>query len=222
MIPAPTRRTLIALAAAGLCAASLGVAALGPAPARADAASDALVSRAIGYLDGVNNVKARFTQSDARGDVAQGTVYLARPGRARFEYDPSAGLLITSDGATVTIYNTRLNSVQHAALSSTPLAVFLADHVRLDRGAHITRVDAQPNGGFSITARDGHNLAGGEITLYFDDHPLRLVGWAVTDAQAHTTRVALGPFTPFAATSPAFFSAGPAPAARPDGGVTRW
>ena len=210
-----TRRSLIALAAAGLCAAAIA------GPALADAASDGLVSRAIAYLDGVNDVKARFTQSDARGDVAQGTVYFARPGRARFDYDPPAGLLITSDGTTVAIYNTRLKSVQRAPLSSTPLAVFLADHIRLDRGAHVTRVDPQPNG-FSITARDARNVGGGEITLYFDEGPLRLVGWSVTDAQARTTRVALGPLTPFAAPSPAFFSQGPAPMSPPNGGVTRW
>jgi hypothetical protein len=111
--------------------------------------------------------------------------------------------------------------VQRAPLSSTPLAVFLADHIRLDRGARVTRVDAQPNG-FSITARDDHNVGGGEISLFFDQGPLRLVGWSITDAQAHATRVSLGPLTPFAAPSPAFFSQGPAPATHPAGGVTRW
>jgi len=212
----PTRRaTLVMLSGAALAAAFAG-------PALADAASDGLISRAVAYLDSVNNVKARFTQSNPHGDVAQGTVYLQRPGRARFDYDPEAGLLMTSDGTTVAIYNMRLKSVQRAPLSSTPLAVFLADHVRLDRGAHVTRVDPQPNG-FSLTARDDRSIAGGEITLFFDDKPaLRLTGWSITDTQARVTRVALGPMTPFTAPSPAFFSAGPSPPPRPDGSVTRW
>jgi outer membrane lipoprotein-sorting protein len=214
MIAAPSRRTaLITLAGAALAAAA--------APAFADAASDGMITRAVAYLDTVNDVRAHFTQSDPRGNVAEGTVYLARPGRARFEYDAAAGLLITSDGQTVAIYNTRLHSVQKIPLTSTPLAVFLADHIRLDRGAHVTRVDPQPTG-FSITARDDRNIAGGEITLFFDDRPLRLSGWSITDAQARVTHVALGPLTPFAAPSPAFYSAGPAPTPRPDGGVTRW
>ena len=194
----PTRRAaLTALAAAALAS-----------PALAADPNDSLVAKAVAYLDGVNDVKARFAQSDAHGDVAEGTVYLARPGRARFEYDPPSGLLITSDGRTVTLTDSRLKTVQRLPLSSTPLAVFLADHIRLDRGATITRVDPGVDG-FSITARDTRNLAGGEITLYFADRPMRLSGWAITDAEAHTTRVSLGALTPFAPPSDGFFTQGP-------------
>jgi outer membrane lipoprotein-sorting protein len=194
-----TRRAVLAVLAIGV---------LAPGLASADPATDPRVAKAVAYLDTINDVKARFTQSDARGDVAQGTVYLARPGRARFEYDPPSGLLITSDGRTVTLTDTRLKTVQRIPLSSTPLAVFLADHVRLDRGAQVTRVDPSADG-FSITARDSRNLAGGEITLYFSNSPMRLTGWAIIDAQARTTRVSLGAFSPMGAQSDAFFSQGP-------------
>jgi outer membrane lipoprotein-sorting protein len=182
---------------------------LAPSIAAAAAADDPRVAKAVAYLDGVNDVKARFAQSDGRGAVAEGTVYLARPGRARFEYDPPSGLLITSDGRTVTLTDARLKTLQRIPLASTPLAVFLAEHVRLDHGAQITRVDASADG-FSITARDTRNLSGGEITLYFTDRPMRLSGWAITDAQARTTRVSLGALTPFAPPSDAFFTQGPA------------
>jgi len=175
----------------------------------ASPADDPLVARAVAYLDSLNDVKARFAQSDARGDVAEGAVYLARPGRARFEYDPPSGLLITSDGRTVTLTDARLKTFQRIPLSSTPLAVFLADHIRLDHGAQVTRVDPGADG-FSITARDTRSVAGGEITLYFADRPMRLSGWAITDAQARTTRVSLGALTPFAPPSDGFFTQGPA------------
>ncbi|HEX3920314.1 MAG TPA: outer-membrane lipoprotein carrier protein LolA [Caulobacteraceae bacterium] len=197
---ATTRRAILAVLAAGAAA---------PRLALADPASNPLVAKAVAYLDTVNNVKARFTQSDTRGDVAQGTVYLSRPGRARFEYDPPSGLLITSDGRTVTLTDTRLKTFQRIPLTSTPLAVFLADHVRLDRGAQITRVDPSADG-FSITARDTRNLAGGEITLYFSNSPMRLTGWAIIDAQARTTRVSLGAFSPMGAQPDSFFTQGPA------------
>jgi outer membrane lipoprotein-sorting protein len=182
---------------------------LAPSPALCAAADDPRVAQAVAYLDTLNDVKARFAQSDGRGDVAEGAVYLARPGRARFEYDPPSGLLITSDGRTVTLSDARLKTLQRIPLASTPLAVFLADHVRLDRGARVTRVDPSADG-FSITARDTRNLSGGEITLYFADRPMRLSGWAITDAQARTTRVSLGALTPFSPPSDAFFSQGPA------------
>jgi outer membrane lipoprotein-sorting protein len=210
-----TRRAalLTFAAAAGAIAAS---------PAFAAAGDNPLVARAVTYLDSVNNVKGRFTQSDNRGDVAQGTVYLARPGRARFEYDPPSGLLITSDGKTVIVSDSRLKTFQRYPLASTPLAVFLADHIRLDHGASVTRVD-QTADGFSITARDGHGLSSGEITLYFSKAPMRLTGWAITDVQARTTRVSLGALTP-AATPASLFDQVPGGRQEPadPNGVTRW
>jgi len=178
-----------------------------PALARADIspADQALVSRAVTYLDGLTAVKGAFQQTDPRGVSVTGTFYLARPGRARFEYNPPSGLLITSDGKTVTLSDSRLKSFQRFPLSSTPLALFLADHIHLDKGAQIQRVDHSA-GGFSISARDGRGLAQGQITLYFAEAPLRLSGWAIVDAQGRATRVSLGALSPLSDASPDLFT----------------
>jgi outer membrane lipoprotein-sorting protein len=192
----PTRR-LTLLAAGALLAA--------PALALADADDDALVARAVAYLDGLVAEKGAFQQTDARGGQVTGTFYIARPGRARFEYDPPSGLLITSDGKTVVLSDSRLKTFQRMPLSSTPLGVFLAQHIRLDRGARIVRVDRSP-GGFSITARDGRGVAQGQITLYFADDPIRLSGWAIVDGQGRATRVALGALSRLSDASPELFT----------------
>src|SRR5271154_5949045 len=125
-----------------------------PALTRADPSPEdhALVSRAVAYLDGLTAMKGAFQQTDPKGVSVTGTFYLARPGRARFEYNPPSGLLITSDGKTVTLSDSRLKSFQRFPLSSTPLALFLADHIRLDKGAQVTGVEHNANG-FSITPR---------------------------------------------------------------------
>ncbi|HEX4097854.1 MAG TPA: outer membrane lipoprotein carrier protein LolA [Caulobacteraceae bacterium] len=176
-----TRRAALTLFAAPLLLAT---------PALAAPGDDPLVARAIGYLDGLVSVKGRFKQSDEKGGEADGTFYLARPGRARFEYDAPSGLLITCDGRTVIVSDSQRKTFQRVALSSTPLAVFLSDHIRLDRGAQVTNVEHNADG-FSITAR-GPNANEGQITLFFAERPLRLSGWAVNDAQGHLTRVTLG------------------------------
>jgi len=155
---------------------------------------DPLVARAVAYLDTLNDVKGPFRQTDPRGDVATGTLWLARPGRARFQYDPPSGMLITSDGRSVFISDPQLKTLQRTPLGATPLAVFLADHIRLDRGARIVRVD-RSEGGFSITANDARGLSQGDLTLYFGDDPIRLEGWAIRDGAGRVTRVSLGPLT---------------------------
>jgi len=200
-MPHPTtRRTALLLLAAPILLAGPAV----TGRAWAAPADDPLVARAIGYLDGLTSVKGRFQQTNEKGGEADGTFYLARPGRARFEYDPPSGLVITCDGRTITLSDSRRGAFQHVALSSTPLAVFLSDHIRLDRGAQVTRVD-RSEGGFSITAR-GPQSAAGQITLYFTENPLRLTGWAVVDAQSRVTRVTLGPLAAISPPQDSFFS----------------
>lgn len=174
-------------------ALALGLAAL-PVPALAQkaaplsAADRALVDRAAAYLQNLNEAKGRFVQTDPRGSVTQGSIYLKRPGKARFDYEPPSGLLVVSDGAVVSIHDKRLKTFESYPLQATPLALFLARQVRLDKGVVITRVSRLADG-FSITARDGKKEAEGQITLTFSDNPLTLVGWTVTDAQRQSTRI---------------------------------
>jgi outer membrane lipoprotein-sorting protein len=196
MIAFPSRRLALLAVSAFLAIPALG---------RADPEDDALISRAVTYLDGLTAAKGSFRQTDPKGVTVTGTFYLARPGRARFQYDPPSGLLITSDGRTVIMSDSRLKTFQHFALSSTPLALFLADHIRLDKGAKVTRVEHNADS-FSITARDGHGLSQGQVTLYFAEGPLRLSGWALIDAQGRATQVALGPLSPIGDVDPDLFS----------------
>lgn len=180
-----TRRSLaLALAAtplAGLAAAQT------PGLSAAD---KALVDRATAYLQGVSEARARFVQTDARGNTSQGTVYLKRPGKARFAYDPPSGLLVVSDGGNVAVQDSRLKTFDRYPLQSTPLSLFLARNISLEKGVTVTRV-ARMADGFSITARDATRKTAGQITLNFSNAPLALVGWTVTDAQGRATRVRL-------------------------------
>lgn len=191
--PVLSRRTLIAAVAAapfaGVLAAPLSAqAALAPADA-------ALVQRAVAYLEGLNEAKGRFTQIDARGGRSQGTLYLKRPGKARFAYDAPSGLLVVADGSAVSVADSRLKTFEKYPLAATPLSLFLARQVRLDRGVNIVRVQRMADG-FTITARDAKKQAEGQIVLTFRDAPLRLAGWTIVDAQGQPTRVQIDNLAP--------------------------
>jgi outer membrane lipoprotein-sorting protein len=143
-----TRRSLtLALAAAPLASPAFAQAAL-------PAADQALVDRAVAYLEGLAEAKARFVQTDARGRATTGQLFMKRPGKARFAYDPPSGLLVVSDGGVVSVQDKRLKTFDQYPLGATPLSLFLAKTIRLDRGVTITRV-ARMADGFAITARDG-------------------------------------------------------------------
>ena len=154
-----------------------------------------LVDRAATYLQGLAEAKGRFVQTDARGNQSQGEFYLKRPGKARFAYDPPSGLLVVADGANVSILNSQLKTFDRYPLMATPLSIFLARQIRLDRGIVVAEVSRAADG-FSIVARDGRRQAEGQITLTFSDNPISLVGWVVTDAQGQSTSIRLSSFAP--------------------------
>jgi outer membrane lipoprotein-sorting protein len=164
----------------------------------------ALVDRATDYLQNLGEVKGRFTQTDARGTVTHGELYLKRPGRARFAYDPPYGLLVVSDGTTVWVSDPRLKSFNHYPLKYTPLSLFLAKQIRLDRGVVVSHVTHFSNG-FGLTAHDGRHEAQGQITLTFAADPLRLSDWTMTDARGQTTHVQLSGLEPATGADAALF-----------------
>ena len=165
-----------------------------------------LAERAAAYLQGLATVSARFEQAAPDGQVTRGVLYLQRPGKARFEYDPPARMLIVSDGRTVALSDLRLKSFDRAPLSATPLNILLAKQVRLDRGVKIGRVDRNAEG-FALTAVDIAHEADGRLVIYFADAAGRLAlkGWNVVDAQGRTTKVRLGDLQPRSGLSPELF-----------------
>jgi outer membrane lipoprotein-sorting protein len=188
MTPAElTRRAALALLAAASAAPAMA------APLSAD--DQALVNKAVAYLEGLTQAKGRFIQTDPRGRQSQGDLYLKRPGKARFAYDPPNSMLLVSDGGTVNVYDSKLKTFESYPLGMTPLGLFLARQIRLDRGVQISAVKRYADG-FSITARDGKKQADGEITLTFNDQPMALREWTVVDAQGGRTRVAINNLQP--------------------------
>lgn len=205
-----TRRTLLA---AGLAAALASPALITPAwaqgstapvPAKLSAEQKALLDKATAYIQGLSSAKGRFVQTDQRGTQTQGTFYLQRPGKARFAYDPPAGLLVVSNGNNVNIFDSRLKTYESYPLSKTPLNLLLAREVRLDRGVVITDVRPLADG-FTIVAQDAKRQALGRISIDFSNGPTALMGWTVTDIKGGQIRVRLADFAETADLDPKLF-----------------
>lgn len=170
----------------------------------------ALVDKAVAYLQSLTQVKGRFVQIDPRGRRSQGDIFLKRPGKARFAYDPPSSLLLVSDGGSVNIWDSKLKSFESYPLGMTPLGIFLAKQIRLDRGVQVTAVKRFADG-FSITARDAKKDADGQITLTFTAAPMALREWTVVDGQGQATRVMLSGLAPAALDNKLFVLRDPRP-----------
>jgi outer membrane lipoprotein-sorting protein len=197
----PRRREILAVSAI----LALAPGALYAADLSADDQSQ--VDKAVAYLEGLANAKGRFRQTNWKGGVATGALYISRPGKARFEYDPPTPILMIADGKTVTVVNSRLKTTNRYPLNSTPLGLFLASQIRLDKSVRVTGV-SRVAGGFSIIAADSHAQTRGVIRLDFAESPLRLAGWAVTDPQNRQVTVNLEGFGPVGSLPADLFEAG--------------
>jgi outer membrane lipoprotein-sorting protein len=163
-----------------------------------------LVAQAAAYLQAMKMAKGRFTQTSNRGSFSQGTLYLNRPGKARFEYDPPAEMLIVSDGRNVSIYDRRLKTFDRAPIGATPLGIFLARRISLEEDVKVTRL-TRSEGAFAITVMDARGQADGQLILEFNAEPISLAGWTVIDGQGGQTRVRLNGLTPTTGLDPALF-----------------
>jgi outer membrane lipoprotein-sorting protein len=181
-------RFLVLILAAGF-AAGAGQ----PAPPRHiefSQADRADLDRISAYLNSIRTMQGDFVQIGPNGDLEQGRFYLEKPGKLRFEYQPPSPMLIVSDGRTVAVSNSKLNTFDRYPLSETPLDMLLSDNVDWRRDSSIMRVVHQP-GAIVVEARTSRNRNRPNISITFADTPLELRQWTVIDDQGLPTTVAL-------------------------------
>lgn len=164
-----------------------------PAPPAAAALSErdrADLVRVEAYLNAMTTLRARFLQIAQTGAAAEGTAWISRPGRMRFEYDPPEPLLLVADAGQFLMYDRELRAPTTVPVGSTPLGILLRREVRLSGDVTVTAVER--SGGFlRVTLFRTSEPAEGRLTLVFNPDPLELRQWAVLDAQRRETRVSL-------------------------------
>jgi outer membrane lipoprotein-sorting protein len=142
------------------------------------------------YLDGLRTMKAHFLQVAPNGAISQGTVWLDRPGRMRFQYDPPSPLLLVAGHGLVVFHDKSLNQTTNIPIGQTPLGILLADHVHLGGDVTLTGMQHLP-GQIQVSLVRTASPGDGTLTLVFADNPLALRQWTVIDAQRQQTTVTL-------------------------------
>lgn len=143
-----------------------------------------------GYLNGLQTATGGFTQVNADGSVSEGTIYLKRPGRIRFEYADQSALFV-SGGGQVAVFDAASNEgPQRFPLSETPLSIILAETVDLGRAGMVTG-HVSDGTTTTVTAQDPAHPDYGSIQLVFTAAPIELRQWVVTDSTGTPTTVIL-------------------------------
>jgi outer membrane lipoprotein-sorting protein len=148
------------------------------------------IARAEAWLNALRSVKARFLQISQDGAAAEGTAWIVRPGRMRFEYDPPEPLLLVASSGQFFYFDRALKQPTTLPLNATPLGILLRENARLSGDVTVSRVE-RSGGLLRITLFRTGQAAEGRLTLVFGENPFELKQWAVVDAQGRETRVSL-------------------------------
>lgn len=174
------RRTLIA---APFALAALALPAVG---------QEIPLAQISAYLNGLQTVDGQFTQINGDGTLATGRIYIKRPGRIRFEYDPPEEALVMAGGGQLAIFDPRSNTgPDRYPLNQTPLNILLQRNVDLDNSQMVTGhvYDGLTT---TLTAQDPEHPEYGSIRLVFTSNPVELRQWIIADSGGGETTVILG------------------------------
>lgn len=170
-----------------------------PAPAAApgtrsatfDVAQRSTVERINVYFNSINALVGNFVQVGPDGSRSAGEIYLQKPGKVRFEYDPPSPIELIADGDTVAVRDRKLATQDIYPLSQTPLRFLLSAKLDLLKDTNVVGV-YQDDIFITVVIEEKHVIVGTHrLMIMFGAQDSQLKQWTVTDPQGLDTTVAV-------------------------------
>ncbi len=147
------------------------------------------------YLNDLRTVQTTFTQVNDDGSLSTGKLWLDRPGKMRFEYDPPNSAVVLARSGSVQVFDPKSNQPpEQYPLRRTPLSLVLARNVNLGQANMVVGHDFDGTATV-VTAQDPKAPENGRIELMFTGDPIELRKWVIHDNSGGQTTVLLGPLT---------------------------
>jgi len=125
------------------------------------------------YFNAIRTLKARFVQTNPNGSIIQGTLYVRRPGRMRFEYDPPSQL-----------------KIGQWPVGWTAVSFLVKDPMSLSGDLRVEKLE-RVNGLIEATMSQTKKPKDGKVIVRFSENPLTWRGWTIIDSRGQQVSVAL-------------------------------
>ena len=147
------------------------------------------------YFNAMTTAEAQFSQFTDTGETSTGRLFIRRPGRIRFEYDPPEATLVVVGGGQVAVFDPKSrDELLRFPLRHSPLSLVLERTVDLaQRDMVVAHFEAESQ--TAVTLQDPENPDYGFIQLIFTDNPVQLRQWVVQDNYGGRTRIVLDSLT---------------------------
>ncbi len=170
-----------ALAAFALFSAS-GASAQAPAPAD--------VAQVEQYVNSIRTLQARFVQNNPNGAIVQGTLYVSRPGKMRFEYDAPSKLKVVADGWQVTMWDPVTKDFGQWPIGWTAASFLVKEPFKLSGDITVLKSE-RVNGLLEMTMAQTRKPQEGKVIVRVAENPLQLRGWSIIDNRGNKVDVSL-------------------------------
>jgi outer membrane lipoprotein-sorting protein len=142
------------------------------------------------YFNSIKTMKSRFVQSNPNGSIAQGTLYVRRPGRMRFEYDPPSQLKIVADGYQVTMWDNATRDFGQWPIGWTAASFLVKEPLSLTGDLQVEKID-RVNGLLEATMSQARKPQDGKVVVRFAENPMLLRGWTIIDNRGNRVTMSL-------------------------------
>jgi len=170
--------------------ATLVAAVLAGAPMSAQA-QQAGVPEVESYINSIHTLQARFVQSNPNGSVVQGTLYVSRPGRMRFQYDPPSQLKIVADGSQVTMWDPANKDFGQWPIGWTAASFLVKEPLRLSGDLTVEKTQRTQDGLLALTLVQTRKPQEGKVIVRVSENPMQLRGWTILDNRGNKVDVSL-------------------------------
>jgi outer membrane lipoprotein-sorting protein len=161
------------------------------ANATLDPQQRAVVDKVSAYLSNLQALTGDFIQVGPDGRKTKGQLFISKPGKVRFEYDPPSPIDIIADGQSVVVRDRNLATQDLYPLSQTPLRFLLSDHVDLAKDANLVALYTD-DVFITVVVEEKNGIVGtSRLMIMFSATDLALKQWTVTDPQGYDTTVAV-------------------------------
>ena len=144
------------------------------------------------YFNAMTTAESSFIQIADDGNQSTGRMYIKRPGRIRFEYDPPDLALVIVGGGQVAVFDPKANTEPtRFPLRNTPLSLVLERTVDFARRDMVVTHESEGPITF-VVLQDPDRPEYGSIQLMFTDNPVQLSQWIVDDNSGGQTQIVLG------------------------------
>lgn len=154
-------------------------------------AHDKILKKIEHNLNAIKSLKSSFIQYGPQGDIEQGTIFLERPGKIRFEYAGENPILVVSDGEMLSFIDYEIKQVSRWPVDKTPLSLLVDEYIDLNnKDIEIPEI-VRFSGLIKVSVRRLNQKELGYITLIFEEKSMDLKSWEIVDTQGYTTRITL-------------------------------